>query len=142
MVDFTKPSGNHSTHPKLFQWVKDYFTEIEPSGRKEQSKLLSAVTNDITTEKQPSHSACGDNSSEGFSKSSEQNFLGEPDRKKTKFSSGGKVTYQRMIIHMYCIEVAAATSTIGCVDSMELPPLYLQHQGTALLYFCLNMSIQ
>lgn len=25
VVDFTKPSGSHSTHPKLFHWVKTYF---------------------------------------------------------------------------------------------------------------------
>lgn len=31
VVDFTKPSGSHSTHPKLFHWVKTYFENAEQS---------------------------------------------------------------------------------------------------------------
>lgn len=147
MVDFTKPSGNHSTHPKLFQWVKDYFTKAKPLCQQlktiEQSKLPSAGTSEITAEKQPNHSACGGNSSEKSkpSKGSEQNFHGEPDRKRTKLSSAGKAIYflyiKKSITLMYCIEVAAAASTIGSVDSMVLSPLYLQHQGTVSMYFSL-----
>ena len=43
IVDFTKPSGNHSTHPKLFHWVKTYFENAE------QSKLLPATTTSCET---------------------------------------------------------------------------------------------
>lgn len=27
IVDFHKPSGDNNTHPRLMQWVKDYFQE-------------------------------------------------------------------------------------------------------------------
>ena len=38
IVDFTIPSGNHSSHPKLFHWVKTYFEKAE------QSKSLPTTT--------------------------------------------------------------------------------------------------
>ena len=31
IVDFTKPSGSNSTHPKLFHWVKTYFENAKQS---------------------------------------------------------------------------------------------------------------
>ena len=54
VVDFTKPSGSHSTHPKLFNWVKAYF-ENPIQG----SSLSAIVKNDETSVCNQSSSAIG-----------------------------------------------------------------------------------
>ena len=51
VVDFTKPSGSNSTHPKLFHWVKMYFENAE------QSKLLPTTMNSRETTVQGSSHA-------------------------------------------------------------------------------------
>jgi len=91
VVDFTKPSGNNSTHPKLFQWIKDYFMKTQSSdqwlGTTKLSSSSSTVTSSITTKQQPSHSACANYSSAKPESSNKDNEHGEPDRKRTKFGS-------------------------------------------------------
>ena len=97
VVDFTKPSGNKSTHPKLFQWVKDYFTKTKlkrQSASTDQTKLPSSssmATGGSTT--QSSHLASsGSNSTQSSSSSSEHQ---EPDKKRIKLGNSGKLKFKK-----------------------------------------------
>lgn len=46
VVDFAKPSGNHSTHPKLFHWVKTYFQ----NGKQHKSSPLAVNSGELSVQ--------------------------------------------------------------------------------------------
>jgi len=46
VVDFAKPSGSYSTHPKLFHWVKTYFQD----GKQNKSSPLVVSSGELSTQ--------------------------------------------------------------------------------------------
>jgi len=52
VVDFAKPSGSHSTHPKLFHWVKTYFQD----GKQNKSSPLVVSSGEPSTQQGSSQS--------------------------------------------------------------------------------------
>ena len=119
VVDFANPTGERGTHPKLFEWVRDYFHGGIQTVRDYQI-LTQTSRGDAGKCASMEGTSRGD---AGKCASMEGTFSGCTNDVSSKRDGNDDVGN----------EAAAVISTTSCSpEDLDFPPLYFQHEGKLL----------